>query len=283
MNPFVDGVFAQKFLTGNTYRSLAASADFFSRMMPSFSFYSRLFLGPVHWICRRAAAGRCDDAAWVHASVWVAELVERMGCPVDIEGMDVMDSVDGPCIFVANHMSTLETFMLPGIIRPRRPVTFVVKKSLTTMPFFGPVMRSRDPIVVGRVNPREDLAAVLSGGIERLRKGVSLIIFPQHTRTQTFDPLRFNSIGVKLAKKSGVPIVPLVLKTDAWGQGKKIKELGPVTPGMPVRYKFSAPVRIEGQGKEEHQAICRYIAGHLAQWSAQDGSNVTCPPADYLH
>ena len=173
----IDGVFLEKFLTGDTYRSPGIQAGVFSRMLPSLSFYSRLFLGPVRWLCRRAARGLCDDAAWVYASIWTADLMERMGCPIEVEGMDAITAEDGPCLFVANHMSTLETFMLPGMIRPRRPVTFVVKKSLTTMPFFGAVMRSRDPIVVGRVNPREDLSAVLDGGVERLRKGISIIVF----------------------------------------------------------------------------------------------------------
>ena len=163
MHPFVEGVFAQKFLTGNDYESQNAHAGFFSRLFPSLSFYSRLFGGPVRWLCSKAAKGQCDDSAWVHASVWVADLMENIGCPIEVQGMDAINEVDGPCLFVANHMSTLETFMLPGMIRPRRPVTFVVKKSLTTMPLFGPVMCSRDPIVVGRTNPREDLAAVLEG------------------------------------------------------------------------------------------------------------------------
>lgn len=270
MNPFVDGAFEAKFLTGDAYRSQDAHAGFFSRMLPSLSFYSRLFLGPVRWLCARASKGLCDDAAWVYASVWVADLMERMGCPIEVQGMDAIDAVDGPCLFVANHMSTLETFMLPGMIRPRRPVTFVVKKSLTTMPFFGPVMCSRDPIVVGRANPREDLAAVLQGGLERLRKGVSIIVFPQHTRSRRFDPQQFNSIGVKLAKKAGVPIVPLALKTDAWGQGKKIKELGPVSVGMAVRYCFAQPIAVTGHGKEEQAAICSHIASHLSNWEELD-------------
>ena len=273
MNPFVDGAFEAKFLTGDTYSSQHASAGIFSRMMPSLSFYSRLFLGPVRWLCARASKGLCDDTAWVYASAWVADLVERMGCPIEIEGMNAIEAVDGPCLFVANHMSTLETFMLPAMIRPRRPVTFVVKKSLTTMPLFGPVMCSRDPIVVGRTNPREDLAAVLEGGLERLQKGISIIVFPQHTRSREFNPQMFNSIGVKLAKKAGVPIVPLALKTDAWGQGTKIKELGPVRVGMTVRYNFASPISITGQGKEEQAAICQHIARHLGQWQQLDGSN----------
>ena len=202
MNPFVDGAFEAKFLTGDTYSSQHASAGIFSRMMPSLSFYSRLFLGPVRWLCARASKGLCDDTAWVYASAWVADLIERMGCPIEIEGMNAIEAVDGPCLFVANHMSTLETFMLPAMIRPRRPVTFVVKKSLTTMPFFGPVMCTRNPIVVGRTNPREDLTAVLEGGLERLKNGISIIVFPQHTRSLEFNPQMFNSIGVKLAKKA---------------------------------------------------------------------------------
>ena len=273
MNPFVDGAFEAKFLTGDTYSSEHASAGIFSRMMPSLSFYSRLFLGPVRWLCARASKGLCDDTAWVYASAWVADLIERMGCPIEIEGMNAIEAVDGPCLLVANHMSTLETFMLPAMIRPRRPVTFVVKKSLTTMPLFGPVMCSRDPIVVGRTNPREDLTAVLEGGMERLRKGISIIVFPQHTRSREFNPQMFNSIGVKLAKKAGVPIVPLALKTDAWGQGTKIKELGPVRVGMTVRYNFASPISITGQGKEEQAAICQHIARHLGQWQQLDGSN----------
>ena len=273
MNPFVDGAFEAKFLTGDTYSSEHASAGIFSRMMPSLSFYSRLFLGPVRWLCARASKGLCDDTAWVYASAWVADLIERMGCPIEIEGMNAIEAVDGPCLFVANHMSTLETFMLPAMIRPRRQVTFVVKKSLTTMPLFGPVMCSRDPIVVGRTNPREDLTAVLEGGMERLRKGISIIVFPQHTRSREFNPQMFNSIGVKLAKKAGVPIVPLALKTDAWGQGTKIKELGPVRVGMTVRYNFASPISITGQGKEEQAAICQHIARHLGQWQQLDGSN----------
>ena len=269
----IDGVFLEKFLTGDTYRSPGIQAGVFSRMLPSLSFYSRLFLGPVRWLCRRAARGLCDDAAWVYARIWTADLMERMGCPIEVEGMDAITAEDGPCLFVANHMSTLETFMLPGMIRPRRPVTFVVKKSLTTMPFFGAVMRSRDPIVVGRVNPREDLSAVLDGGVERLRKGISIIVFPQSTRSSVFDARHFNSIGVKLARKAGVPIVPVALKTDAWGQGKKIKELGPVKAGMAVRYRFARPMRVRGQGKEEHAAICEYISSTLAAWQEQDGMN----------
>jgi 1-acyl-sn-glycerol-3-phosphate acyltransferase len=82
---------------------------------------------------------------------------------------------DGPVVFVGNHMSTLETFVLPCVIQPVNRVAFVVKESLLTTPFFGPVMRSRDPVVVGRKNPREDLKTVLEQGAEKIKNGISVI------------------------------------------------------------------------------------------------------------
>lgn len=271
--PFTEGQIPNKYGTGDSYRGPRVTPGLLARLAPRPDFYTRLFLGPMAWLCRRARQGRCDDAAWTYSSDWVTDLMERMGCPVEIDGMDSIDAAGGACIFVANHMSTLETFMLPGIIRPRRPVTFVVKESLVRMPLFGPVMRSRDPVVVGRTNPREDLAAVLEGGAERLGRGVSVVVFPQSTRSLTFDERHFNSIAVKLARRADVPLVPLALKTDAWGPGKKIKELGPVRPGMPIRYRFGAPLRVAGNGREEQAAICAFIGGTLAAWQAKDGIN----------
>lgn len=271
--PFDNSFFRRKFLVGNSYRSEEVAPVSRSALLCSLQFYSRLFLGPVRWLCARAAKGECTDAAWVYASTQVADLMEQAGCPILVDGMDAIEATDGPCVFVANHMSTLETFLLPGIIRPRRQVTFVVKQSLTTMPFFGAVMRSRRPITVTRTNPREDLTAVLDGGTRLLREGISIIVFPQSTRSRVFDEQHFNSIGIKLARKAGVPVVPLALKTDAWGKGKYVKELGPIRSGMPVRFQFGAPMTITGNGKEEHAAACDFIRSHLQRWEAEDGVN----------
>ena len=88
-------------------------------------------------------------------------------------------------------------------------------------------MRSRNPIVVGRTDPRKDLEAVMNGGVELLKNGISIVIFPQSTRSVEFKPEEFNSLGVKLAKKAGVDVVPIALKTDFWGNGKLIKEAWP--------------------------------------------------------
>lgn len=241
--------------------------------LPTIRFFARTLAGPMIWLWQMAQKGRLDDEAWVHGSLWLADIFEKLGGRIYIEGLKNFENSKEPVVIVANHMSTLETFLLPGMIRPIKPVTFVVKKSLTTIPIFGPIMRSRDPVVVERKNPREDLATVLKEGTKRLASGISIIVFPQHTRSLKFDPEQFNSIGIKLASKAGVRVVPLALKTDAWGQGKKIKELGKLRLELPARFKFGKAVEVTGKGKNEHAAICKFIDEAVTQWQISDGIN----------
>jgi 1-acyl-sn-glycerol-3-phosphate acyltransferase len=219
---------------------------------------------------REVIDGIYTDDRWAHSSHHSLRIVEQFGGRFEITGMDNLTKEEGPFVFIANHMSTLETAVLPGIIRPHMPVTFVVKKSLTEGDIFGHIMRSRDPIAVGRVNPREDLAAVLEGGAERLAKGISIIIFPQATRTPVFDPEKFNTLGIKLAIKAGVRVIPIALKTDFWGEGGIFRGFGPIRRKRKIHIEIGEPIKPEGRGKAEHQQIIDFIQSRLAKWAAED-------------
>jgi 1-acyl-sn-glycerol-3-phosphate acyltransferase len=207
-----------------------------------------------------------DTKAWTDSSFEIFRFIENVGGKFHISGMENIIKPAGPALFIGNHMSTLETMILPSIIGPHRELTFVVKESLVRHPLFGDVMRSRNPIVVGRTDPRKDFEEVMNGGMELLSKGVSIIIFPQSTRSVEFKPEEFNSLGVKLAKKAGVEVVPVALKTDFWGNGKWIKELGQIDSNKPIHFKFGEPFRITGNGKEENQRIIDFIQNSLKEW-----------------
>ncbi|MBD3220568.1 1-acyl-sn-glycerol-3-phosphate acyltransferase [bacterium] len=214
----------------------------------------------------RALGGSYDDEAWVESSIAVMRALERCGARFHIEGIDHIRRLEEPVVFVSNHMSTVETMVFPCLIVPFRPVTFVVKKDLTTMPLFGPIMRSRDPVTVGRENPREDMQTVLGEGQRRLEDGVSVILFPQSTRRVDLDPEHFNSLGVKLARRAGVKVLPVAIKTDFWRAGRLVKDLGPLDRSQPIHMRFGAPMAIEGPGRAEHQAIVSFIQENLARW-----------------
>ena len=207
-----------------------------------------------------------DTKAWTDSSIEILRFIEKAGGIFHITGMENITKSPGPVLFISNHMSTLETMVLPSIIGPHKELTFVVKESLVKHPLFGAVMRSRNPIVVGRTDPRNDLEAVMNGGVDLLKKGISIIIFPQSTRSVEFKPEEFNSLGVKLAKKAGVEIVPIALKTDFWGNGKLIKELGTIDHSKHIHIKFGEPMKITSNGKEENQRIIDFIKSSLEEW-----------------
>ncbi|RMG01711.1 MAG: 1-acyl-sn-glycerol-3-phosphate acyltransferase, partial [Nitrospirae bacterium] len=207
-----------------------------------------------------------DDTEWYRSSLDVLRLLERVGIRVSIEGLENLQGRDTPCVFVGNHMSTFETFVLPVIILPFKPVTFVVKQSLVEYPVFKHIMISREPVVVTRKNPREDLTRVLKEGTERLSRGVSVIIFPQTTRSNDFDPSEFNTIGIKLARRASVPVIPVALKTDAWGCGRIIKDFGKIRPELDAHFAFGEPMMVSGRGTEEHKRVIEFISSHLAKW-----------------
>lgn len=235
-------------------------------LSPKFMFYPQFFW--IVWVnSRKAKRGVYGGTEWAESSFDVMRALENVGVRIEITGMDNMRKFDGPAVFIANHMSTLETMVLPCIIQPVKKTTFIVKTSLLTMPVFGHVMRSRDPIAVGRTNPREDLRTVLEEGFRRLQNGRSVIVFPQSTRSVEFRPEEFNSLGVKLAARAGVPVVPVALKTDAWGIGRYVKEFGPIDPRKVVHFSFGGPMIIAGRGAEEHEKVTAFIREKLDEWS----------------
>ena len=206
---------------------------------------------------------------WVASSLDILHSIERSGAKVRVEGIKNISSFEGPAVFASNHMSTLETFLFPSFIQPQKPVIYVIKKELATYPLFGPVARARFPIVVGRSNPREDLQIVMNEGSENLKEGKSIIIFPQRTRSDYFKPDEFNSLGVKLAKRHNVPVIPTAIYTKAWGTGKLIKDIGKIDPKEDVHMSFGKPIYIKGSGSDEHQQVIDYIANKFKEWGKE--------------
>jgi 1-acyl-sn-glycerol-3-phosphate acyltransferase len=243
----------------------------FSRLAPNAAFYRRV----ASIVFRSAEFGRHGHftaAVWGEYSSKTREAFERGGTPIIVENLEVFKSFPEPCVIIGNHMSTAETFLPAGFFYGLRPITYVVKRALIEYPVFKYIMRSCDPVVVGREDPRQDLKTVLEEGEDRLRRGLSLIIFPQRTRTVKFNPAEFNSIGVKLARRAGVPVVPFAVKTDAWENGKKLKDFGPFSREKPVHMAFGEPMKVEGGGKAQNDAVVAFIQSSLARWAEWDAA-----------
>lgn len=221
---------------------------------------------PVIFAARnKALKGVYHKQEWIDSSQDIMQLIEQFGGRFDIQGFDNLRNNDKPVVIVSNHMSTLETMVFPGLIAPFMDVTFVVKDSLVKGNFFGPVMRSRHPIVVGRTNSMADFKTVMEKGEKLLSEGTSIIIFPQSRRTTEFITDEFNSLGVKLAKKAGVDVIPAAIKTDFWENGKMVKELGPINRDRTIYMDFGPKMQLIN-GKKEHKEIVDFIKERLIKW-----------------
>ncbi len=256
------------------YHSPERKLGWASRAAPGTIFYLKL-LQIVLAAGRAARRGEYTDADWIRSSRAILTALEEAGVRVTVANTASFIDLPEACVFAGNHMSVLETFVLPGIIQPYRDVTFVVKESLLSYPVFSHVLASRRPIVVSRRNPRRDLEIVLREGTERLKNASSIILFPQTNRSPFFSPGEFNSLGVKLARRGGVPVIPIALKTDAWATGKRIRDLGRIFPRIPVHITFGEPVPVTGSGKEAQERIVRFISGRLREWGVGNGENST--------
>lgn len=218
------------------------------------------------WAATKAWRGRLTDADLLTGSRGLWRALERVGVQFRITGREHLSPGAGPFVFVANHMSAMETQILPAILEAATPCTFVVKDRLLGYPIFGRVLKRFDPIVVGRTDVRADLARVMEGGTRRLGNGVSVIVFPQARRSRTFDPKDFNGIGARLAWRTGRPLVPIALDTGAWTEGRFLKDIGSIEKRRPVRIAIGEPIRAVSEKGGHRQAIA-FIESTLDSWA----------------
>ncbi|PJZ64697.1 1-acyl-sn-glycerol-3-phosphate acyltransferase [Leptospira wolffii] len=218
---------------------------------------------------KSALKGQFFDPKWIELSGGILELLEGCGGKFLIEGLEHVVAPKGPVVFAGNHMSVLETFVFSYFLVPHRRVTFVVKESLIQGNFFGPIMRSRDPIAVGRANPREDLVKVLEEGATLLKKGVSIVVFPQSTRTRIFHTAEFNSIAVKLASRAGVPVVPFAIKTDFWENGRILKDLGTLRRDRKIHMKFGPAIPTGADNRGAQDTLLNFVVSNLKKWNVE--------------
>jgi 1-acyl-sn-glycerol-3-phosphate acyltransferase len=254
---------AERFRREGSYRS---SPDTVRRWrgFAGIRYYTRL-MAIYMASARIARQGKYTLEQYTLASHRILQLVESLGGEVDVQGLANLTG-PGPAVIISNHMSSLETGMLPGLILPFRDVGFVIKTSLLTYPIFGEIMRSVKNIAVSRTHPREDLRQVLEQGTQLLKQGVNVAIFPQATRSVEFDTGGFNSLGVKLAARAGVPVIPLVLKTNFQENGTRLKDFGRIDPREATRYYFGAPLAVEGPGRSTQEQVVAHILKHLREW-----------------
>ena len=122
-------------------------------------------------------------------------------------------------------------------------------------------MRQVHNVFIDREDPRDSVRAILEG-VENLKKGISMVIYPEGTRSQGKEMLEFKKGAMKLAIKAGAPIVPVTVN-----ESYKIFEAqkGKKTKPVKVDMIFSEPIDPKTLTKEELNNLSERVKAVIAE------------------
>lgn len=144
----------------------------------------------------------------LYARLWgkVALLANRVR--VEIIGLEHLKD-GGPYIFMANHQGSYDIFALLGYLPGQ--FKWLAKKELFSIPFFGWTMAAAGYISIDREGSRDTIIA-MNEAAKKISDGMSVVIFPEGSRSLNGNLQPFKKGGFSLAIKSKVPIVPITIK-----------------------------------------------------------------------
>lgn len=139
---------------------------------------------------------------WARISLWWL----KRTCGLDYEVLGKENIPAGNGVILCKHQSTWETLALQSIFPEQ---VWLLKKELLWIPFFGWGLALLKPIAINRKAGRKAMRQLLEQGIERLRDGLWVVIFPEGTRVAPGEKGHYHVGGALLAERSGFPVVPV--------------------------------------------------------------------------
>ncbi len=140
--------------------------------------------------------------------VWSWSILKVSGISVRVMGLNHLDPKQ-QYVFIANHQSNID---IPTLIcaLPQFQLRWVAKKELLWVPLFGWAMWAAKHITVNR-SARADALKTLKKAKDRIANGLSLVFFPEGTRSPDGHLLPFKRGGIWLAVKTQTPLVPITI------------------------------------------------------------------------
>ena len=146
---------------------------------------------------------------WLRLSIWGARVI--CGVRHRMIGLDNLAKADkaGPIILLPKHQSTWETFAFPGLMP--HPLSYVFKRELIYIPFFGWSMARLDMVHIDRSKRTEAWNLVAEQGRRFMANGNWVIMFPEGTRSARGSQEPYKAGGTRLAVTTGASVVPIAV------------------------------------------------------------------------
>jgi putative phosphoserine phosphatase/1-acylglycerol-3-phosphate O-acyltransferase len=197
--------------------------------------------GAVSWLMSRSPVKAANSM-----TSWLGDFgVALAGLEFEIAGIEHLEAVR-PAIFTFNHQSYLDSMVMAHLVR--HDFVAFCKQEVANNRILGPLLRAHGTIFVDR--EAGDQSPCLQQAKDALRAGKSLVIAPEGTRSATGELLEFKQGAFYLARKMGVPIVPVILHnvSDALPKGNMLLRPATiqVTVLAPVMPQELQPLRLAG-------------------------------------
>lgn len=165
---------------------------------------------------------------------------------------------DKAVLYVGNHSSYFDIIstytLLPGV------TGFVAKKEIKKYPFLSWWMVFVNCLFLDRKNIKEGLKTILAG-VEQIKSGMSVFIFPEGTRSNTGEMAPFKEGSMKIATKAKAPIVPVAITNT-----RNIFEAQmPRIKSTKIIIEFGEPIISDELTKEEQKFIGAYTQNKIKE------------------
>jgi len=191
------------------------------------------------------------------AKTWTNSILFSAGVKLKIEGLENIDKSKS-YIFIGNHQSHFDVLSVFSAI----PLTvrFMAKKELYKIPVFGWALYASGTIRIDRSN-RERAIDSVNNALDRIKKGVSVVVFPEGTRSEDGKIREFKKGGFVLAIKGGVPIVPISVSGSRFILKKNSMQ---INPGE-IKIVISEPINTKDLSYQEREELSKNIRNIIIQ------------------
>ncbi|KAK4753032.1 hypothetical protein SAY87_021830 [Trapa incisa] len=197
-------------------------ACFVSMMVTTF-IWALIMAVLIPWPCQRIRQGNIYGHVTGRMLMWI------LGNPIKIEGTEYANE---RAIYISNHASPIDIFLIMWLT-PTGTVG-IAKKEIIWYPLFGQLYVLASHLRIDRSNPTAAIESMKEAANAVVKNNLSLIIFPEGTRSENGRLLPFKKGFVHLALQTRRPIVPMLLTGThmAWRKGSLHVRPAPLT----VRY-----------------------------------------------
>ena len=234
-----------------------------------------IFLIPVlafEWVYRKVNPQRADEQQLHCVQAAFRLILKLAGTEAVILGEERVPT-DTAVLYVCNHQSFFDILLTYS--RVPRLTGYVAKKEMEKIPLLSTWMKRLHCLFLDRKNMKEGLKTILAG-IQLVKDGISVCIFPEGTRNKTGElMLPFKEGSLKIAEKTGCPIVPIAVTNSAQIFENHFPKVTPCR----VIVEYGQPIYPKDLSKEDKKFLGAYCQNIIAQMLRKNAPSADLPPS----